>query len=214
MVKNKWFYVGLAVIFVLFLIFKPKPISKDPERCNAAIIKAVDDGKLDKAYGYVISYKEDKDDIEQGIKALTMAYLKEDMIDQAELLASYAHNDEVEEALFEHFFSQGDLKKAEKYVDYDDDQGETKLFNAYLENRDYINAEKWAGTDDFYGGRSTNIERTIEAMCKNGDKAEAQRFLTRMKPKMKKDEETYSSKDGTKRYNERIKAIEKIISSY
>ena len=188
--KNKWFWVGVAVLIIMILILKPKPINKSAQKTSNAMIEAIEEGDLKKAEQILHNFKGDgKYYPGPGIEALCKAYIK-----------------------------NGELEKAEEYADDDDEELLELLFNAYLNNKDYSNAEKFVGKEVDYiislGARSPRIEKIIETMCKNGDKAEARSYLTRMKPEMKKDEERYAGSDGTKRYNDRIKAINELITSY
>lgn len=176
--KNKWFWIGVAVLFILILILKPKPLNKNPERTNAAMIEAIENGDLEKAEQLYLNFKKSKSYIRYGEEALGEAYIKSDQLD-----------------------------KAKKYAD------EETLFNAFLKRKMYDEA------DEYVHGLVNNdkLETVIKTMCENGDKGRAKNYLNSKKSQMKEAYESYYGdyeKRGEKKYNERIKSLNELISSY
>ena len=170
--KNKWFWIGVGVLFVLVLIFKPKPISKNPEKCNAMIIKEIDKGNLNKAYEYASGFKYNykrpgvPEVLAPGIIALTEAYLKEGMIEKAEHVG-YGTADVI---LFQFFLAQDNLEKAEEYAI---GQNIKILEKTYLDKGYYDEYMKYA---DFHS-KGEYIKDVVVHLCEQGRNDEARRFL-------------------------------------
>ena len=174
--KNKWFWAGVAVLIILILILKPKPLNKNPEKTNAAMIEAIENGDLEKAEQLYLNFKKSKSYISYGCEALGEAYIKSDQLD-----------------------------KAKKYA------GKETLFNAFLKRKMYDEA------DEYVHGLANNdkLEIVIKTMCENGDKDIAKRYLKSKQSRLKDDMESwYGHTEGTKKYNERIKQLNTLISSY
>ena len=184
--KNKWFWIGLAILFVLILILKPKPMNRNPEKTNAAMIEAVEKGDLNKAEQLHANFKDQK-----------FSYLRGGRI-----------------ALCRAYMNNGQLDKAEEYM-YQTGL-EDEIFNAYLKNKEYDKADGFVENEAGFESLIEKIQKVIQAMCENGDKEKAKRYLESKKTRMKESFEKYykQEKSGEKKYNECIKQINELIASY
>lgn len=138
-IKNKWFWIGVAILTILVLILKPTPLSKNPERTNAAMIEAVENGDLQKAEQLHANFEGQKFSyLREGRRALCGAYIENGNWDKAE---EYLYNTGLEDVLFNKYLEQGEYERADNIESVDD--AIEKIIVAMCEKGDIDRANKY-----------------------------------------------------------------------
>lgn len=159
-----------VVGLILYWIFAPN-LDGNLEDCSSAIVKSVKKGKLDRAVELYAEY-DDEDD-------------KDELADEAALIATAA-------------LEKGEVAIAEQILkltgarlglpDWEDHNGAlhgmtTKLYDYYIKTKEYDKARNLIETaKDDYERWGNHIKDVVVSLCKDGKKAEAQRYLNQYAP--------------------------------
>lgn len=193
--KNKWFWIGFIILLILFFIFKPEPLNKNPEKTTAAVISAIEKGNISEAEQILLNYTGSEAEqilynytgesygphsLSEACFALANAYIQTNQLDKAKIYAD----------------------KAKIYA------SKREMFDFYLENKMYEDVDKYVnGSDD--------IEKIIMSMCENGEKERAKKYLKMKKNNIKEGMQSYyGDVRGLEKYKDRIKYINELIASY
>lgn len=137
--KSKLFWIGIAVLTVLILILKPAPMNKNPERTTAAIIKAVEEGDLNRAEQLYVNYIKDKRNISKGRKVLCRAYINKGQLDKAEEYMCTEFKNE----MFDLYLKNKEYDKADRFFTFGRDIRIIKIIKTMCENGEKDRARKY-----------------------------------------------------------------------
>ena len=186
--KNKWFWVGAAVIFILILILIPAPLNKNSDKTNKAMLEAIDAGDLKKAEELCRDFKKAPYYIATGRTALCRAFIQKGDLEKAE---EYVENIELEDEISNAYLKQGNLEKAKKFAK------NKEVAKAYFQQGDYDEYMEFANNET----TGEFIRDVIVDLCKKGKKNEAKRFLNAYSDKISDQYDnlglgSYPTKDG------------------
>lgn len=172
-IKNKWFWVGLAVLIIFILILKPKPMSKNTERTNAAMIEAVRRGDLNKAEQLHANFKYYKSSyLREGRTALCRAYLNNGQLDKAE---EYMDNTGLEDEVLRAYLKNKDYDKADKLINGGLDDNIEIIIQAMCENGDKKQAISYLAR------KKTEMKNSSESYYGNYEKKGEKKYNERIK---------------------------------
>lgn len=175
--KNKWFWVGVAILIILFFILKPAPINKNPEKTRAAIVNAISCGDLERAQTLLMDYKGDKKgSVHELALSIVEKYLEK--------------NDEASALNLAHFIGVPCNGSCYTYIL----DVQNKISEYYIANRRYDDALSMQG--EWLEPRI--LEQIIKNLCKDGKKSEAKRFVNQYYDKII----VYTYSDSDKKRNE------------
>lgn len=150
--KNKWFWGGVAMLVILLFIFKPAPMSKNPEKTRAAIGEAISRGDLERAQTLLMDYKGDhKGSVHELALSIVEKYLEK--------------NDEASALNLAHFIGVPCSGSCYTYIL----DVQHKISEYYIANRRYDDALSMEG--EWLEPRI--LEQIIKNLCKDGKKSEA-----------------------------------------
>ncbi len=193
-IKNKWFWVGAAVLVVLFFILKPAPIHRDADKSIMAIEKALKQGNTQEAIDIFMSLKTERFKLWRNgaAESIVDACLAEDNFKDAQRIANY-----------------GGSLKYDSYSDYEA-RITSKLYEYCISHGDFQNAKDIYNTaDEPYRFHGQYIKDVVTYMCEHGQKEEAQKFLNSHKGDVDK-----NGRDLYGNPKEVVKMIQGIINSY
>lgn len=193
--KIIWGCIGIAALIAIVIFSLPAPINKNPEKCSAAIEKAIQNGETTKALTLYMNYtgkKYGKYELEKtgATMSLIQALLKENNIVDAVkvgIAAEIKYNSPskteatMASVLYDNCINHGDFETAKTII-----QTATCDF-------------------EYYG---QYIKDVVTYLCENGKKDEAQRFFNSNKGLI----DNKSDKLGT--HDQVVKMIQGIINSY
>lgn len=167
LLKNKWFWTGVAILTLLWIIILPEVNEeirkKEHERCSAAMLKAIKEGNLDKALELYTGYS-------GALSLLTEVDL---------LLSEYVEKGDIKSA--EHILKlTGARLDGSPINEYDEKLNEiaTKVYMYYIKNKEYDKARIMIEcADDDYHLWGSHIRDVVVSMCEDGKKEEAKRYL-------------------------------------
>lgn len=167
LLKNKWFWTGVAILTLLWIIILPEVNEeirkKEHERCSAAMLKAIKEGNLDKALELYTGYS-------GALSLLTEVDL---------LLSEYVEKGDIKSA--EHILKlTGARLDGSPINEYDEKLNEiaTKVYVYYIKNKEYDKARIMIEcADDDYHLWGSHIRDVVVSMCEDGKKEEAKRYL-------------------------------------
>ena len=197
LLKNKWFYVGLAVCFILFLIFKPTPIHKSIEKSSAAIEQALKDGDTHKATEIYLTFQGDEvyEFRQNETERIMDACLETDNFKDALRIGNkygLAFGSE-----WSHNIKEASL--AQKLYNYCINHNDFENARIIVKSADYSDEKKFIGM---------YIKDVVVRLCEQGKKDDARTFLNNNK------DEIDSEYDKLGKSNEVVKKIQNIINSY
>ena len=205
---NRWFYVGLAVCFVLILILKPTPIHKSIEKSSAAIEQALKDGDTHKATEIYLAF--------QGKDVFAFRQNETERIMDACLEA-----DNFKDAL--RIGNKYGLKFDSSWSDEKENiRLAKKIYNYCIKHDDFENARNIIATGHEFKHMGTYIRDVVVRLCEQGKKDEARAFLNNHKDEIDDtyDElglDKYPTKGGYTSEGDRdyvTKKIQEIINKY
>ena len=195
--KNKWFWIGLAIVTFLFIKIFPiiyvfSSVTMNSDKCSAEIVKAVEKGKLEKATELYANYNGTSSDLRDVASLIFSAYME-----------------------------KGDIKSAENILKLTGSvlndswntnrQMANQLYNYYLKNREYDKARNMIeNAYESFRLWGTHIKDVVVSMCENGKKEEARRYLTQYTPLI---DDRGCDKLGRNRASV-VKLIKDIINTY
>lgn len=167
LLKNKWFWTGVAILTLLCIIILPEVNEeirkKEHERCSAAMLKAIKEGNLDKALELYTGYS-------GALGLLTEVDL---------LLSEYVEKGDIKSA--EHILKlTGARLDGSPINEYDEKLNEiaTKVYMYYIKNKEYDKARIMIEcADDDYHLWGSHIRDVVVSMCEDGKKEDAKRYL-------------------------------------
>lgn len=143
-IKNKWFCIGIAalivILLVLILIFKPKPMRKNPAKTNAAMVEAVEKGDLNTAEKLYVSFEKGKSYLRAGKTALCRAYINKGQLDKAE---EYMYDTGLEDEIFKTYLKNKDYDNADRFVRGGLDDNIELIIKTMCENGEKVKAKRY-----------------------------------------------------------------------
>lgn len=183
-----------VVGLILYWIFAPN-LDGNLEDCSSAIVKSVKKGKLDRAVELYAEYDDDD---------------KYKLMDEAALIATAAL-EKGEVAIAEQILKLTGARLNHSINDKQKNQNEiaTKLHDYYIKTKEYDKARNLIETaEDDYERWGNHIKDVVVSLCKDGKKAEAQRYLNQYAPNID------NTHDNLGRPDEVTKLIQDIINTY
>ena len=168
--KNIWFWCGVIVLFVLFLIFKPTPTHKSVEKSNIAIQEALENGDTKKAINIFLKFKG------KGGK-------RKKKSQQNEFRFGGASETIVDACLAENNFKDAQRVANVVGIEYGNPFTNTqaalasKLYEYCISHGDFETAKNIIYSYADYKYQGTYIRDVVTYLCEHGEKEEAQRFL-------------------------------------
>lgn len=189
--QKKIILFGSVAILVALLITIPIVKSRSPKTnyhtCVEAVLKAVDEGNLEKAQSYINNYSGHYR-IPNAYGSLCAAYVNSGEVEKAKKLVKkypYKHEDVVCKPLYEYLMENSLYEEAEEYIPG----------NSYGDNI----------SDEAY---YDYIKKSIEIICQKADAREAKKFLKKKADFFHDDERFRYSKKTV------VKDLSTIIESY
>lgn len=174
MLSSPWFWVLVVVGLILYWIFAPN-LDGNLEDCSSAIVKSVKKGKLDRAVELYAEYDDDD---------------KYKLMDEAALIATAAL-EKGEVAIAEQILKLTGARLNSSFNDEEENEIATKLHDYYIKTKEYDKARNLIETaKDDYERWGNHIKDVVVSLCKDGKKAEAQRYLNQYAPNI---DDTYDN---------------------
>lgn len=200
-IKNKWFWIGVAILVILFFIFKPTPTRKSIEKTSFAIEKALKEGNTQKAALTLLEF-------EGGLWQMAESGSAESVVNACLAEDNYKDAKKVGIAVGADYHSNNvfDSEKAQKRI-------ANKLYEYCISHGDFDEAKEIILSSHEYESKGTYVKDVVTYMCEHGQKEEAQKFLNSQCVGISSYDELYKQGNGDPtKYVKKI--IQDIINNY